>query len=384
MPTPHQTTSRSACSIDDFFQLACENHGAPVLLLNPENGAIIRSNQTSCELLGNSRLELETKRLSDILAPNNAQDWRAGAHPPDALEKSPWRGTGSKPLLIEIAFQRMALADADVLFCVLRDVTEFSRIRREMEELENIRRQMEVVADERTRQLNEVMEQLKEETARRRLIEENVTTLRENLENQERERVARDIHDGIGQTLQAIKLQLKIRQARCKAGEACDGNALNDVIAEITSASTELREIILALRPLFLEETNLDVAVRSLCDRMAKRANLELRCECRGVFRGLGPSFKLSVFRICQEALANIVKHSGARSAMIRLERDTRLLRIIIRDDGAGGVACPTVISRQGSGLTIMRERVELLNGSFSVISPPGMGTVITVEAPLP
>jgi signal transduction histidine kinase len=286
--------------------------------------------------------------------------------------------------MIEIHPSRLSLSDNEVLFCILHDISMRARHEQNREYLEKARDQLEIIVQERTRQLNETMELLKHETHKRKLIENNVTVLRENLEIQERTRVARDIHDGIGQTLQAIKLQLKMRQARCKEGEPCNGYALNDVIREITSASTELREIILALRPIFLEETSLDAAVRSLCERTAKRTNLNVRAECHGSFRGLSPSFKLSIFRVCQEALTNIVKHSRSSSATIRLERDAQTLRIIIRDDGIGGVACPSVISQQGSGLTIMRERVELLNGSFTVISPPGMGTVITVEAPLP
>ena len=271
-----------------------------------------------------------------------------------------------------------------VAHTVLHDITERVQLVRTIEQLEMKREQLEILLAERTNQLNEAMEQLRIETLKRSLIESSVTIMREKLENQERARVARDIHDGIGQSLQTVKLQLKMRQARCKSGEVCGGYALNEVIREITSASTELREVVLALRPQFLEETNLDVAIRALCERTEKRTNLVVRLECHGVFRDLGFPLKLSIFRVCQEALTNIVKHAGPGSANVRLERDARALRIVIRDDGVGGVSCPTVISQEGSGLTIMRERIELLNGSFTILSPPGMGTVITIEVPLP
>lgn len=376
-----QTKGRSPCSVVDFFRLACEDHGAAMLLIDPAHGAIVRANQEACVLLGDTGSELEGKGVADIFLPDG------GPRSPSDLENS-WtavrRDPNGEERLIHILPRRLPLQEGDLLFCVLRDMTELARIRHEQEELKNVRRQLEIVVKERTGQLSEAMEALRQETARRQQIETNVTTMRENLENQERARVARDIHDGIGQTLQAIKLQLKMRQAHCREGEPCSGQALNEIIAELGSASAELREIIMALRPLFLEDTDLDMAVRSLCERNAKRTGLDVRAECRGTFRGLGSSFKLSIFRICQEALANIVKHSGFRSAVIRLEREPRTLRVTIRDDGSGGVSCPTVIIRDGSGLAIMRERVELLNGTLTVISPPGLGTVITAEVPLP
>lgn len=374
-------------SVEDFFRLACESHSAPILIIDPFSGDIIKSNPEADKLYGYCCSELESMRITDIIQPP-IRHFQSDAYSPgidlEQRRASLHRRSDNSMRMVEINPCRVSLAGGDVLFCILHDITERTKIEQDREYFEKVRHQLEIIVEERTRQLNETMELLGEETLKRRLIEENVTTIRESLENQERARVARDIHDGIGQTLQAIKLQLKMRQARCKEGEACNGYALNSVIREMTSASTELREIILALRPLFLEETNLDVAVRSLCERTAKRTNLNVQSECCGTFRGIGSVFKLSIFRICQEALTNIVKHSRSGSAMIRLEREARMLRIIIRDDGIGGVACPNVISQQGSGLTIMRERAELLNGSFTVISPPGMGTVITVEAPLP
>ena len=374
-------------SMEDFFLLVCEKQSVPILLIDPSNGSILKSNAEAGNLYGYRCSELETLTIWDIIQPPSPHTSSGSVPLQTDLEKSHsslHRRSDNALLMIEIHPSRLSLSDNEVLFCILHDITGRARHEQNREYLEKARDQLEIIVQERTRQLNETMELLKQETHKRKLIENNVTVLRENLEIQERTRVARDIHDGIGQTLQAIKLQLKMRQARCKEGEPCNGYALNDVIREITSASTELREIILALRPIFLEETSLDAAVRSLCERTAKRTNLNVRAECHGSFRGLGPSFKLSIFRVCQEALTNIVKHSGSSSATIRLERDGQTLRIIIRDDGIGGVACPSVISQQGSGLTIMRERVELLNGSFTVISPPGMGTVITVEAPLP
>lgn len=374
------TVNNMQVSTETFFRLVCAEQSAPVLLVALPHGAILRSNIAAGKLYGYCRAELANMKIGDVipsLSPLLMSDLE-GSH--TALHRVADGGFCT----VEMHSSRICLADADILFCILHNITENAQLVRTNEHLEKNTAQLEIIVDERTRQLNDTLELLRLETIERRLVESNVTTIREKLENQERARVARDIHDGIGQSLQAVKLQLKMRQARCKIGDACGGHVLNEVIREITSAATELREVVLALRPQFLEETNLDVAIRALCERAAKRTNLIVRAECHGAFRDISAPLKLSIFRVCQEALANIIKHARSCSAMIRLERDAQVLHLVIRDDGIGGVSCPTVISQEGSGLTIMRERVELLNGSFSVISPPGMGTVITMEVPLP
>ncbi len=380
METATQTRYRSPLSVTEFFHLLCKDHPLPMLLVDPRNGHIVRANDGAGALLGSPPSLLENMGVADLLG-----EASSSLSPVDPARQRLFthRTPRGETHTSELTPLLLHLSDAEVIHCILREVTDCVRARQEREDQEMLRHQLEVVVHERTRQLDETLANLRQESLRRRQIENNVTSMRENLEQQERARVARDIHDGIGQTLQAIKLQLKMRQARCQSGEPCCGQALNEIITEIGSASAELREIIMALRPLFLEDTDLDMAVRSLCERSAKRTGLDIRAECQGTFRGLGSSFKLSIFRICQEALANIVKHSGCNSALIRLEREPHTMRITIRDDGRGGVSCPTIISQEGSGLAIMRERAELLGGALSVISPPGMGTAITVEVPL-
>ena len=302
-------------SVEKFFQLTCEYHSAPMFILDHSNGEILRFNHAAEKLYGYCPADAATRGISDVIPSLTAE-----AAPLSGLEgcrTDLHRLADGSLHTIEMHAARLSLVDASILFCILRDMTEHVRIERTNEHLDRAREQLEIIVNERTRQLNETMEHLRLETLERRLIESDVTTIQERLESQERARVARDIHDGIGQSLQAVKLQLKMRQARCKEGEACGGYALSEVIREITSVSTELREIILALRPQFLEETDLDVAVRALCERTAKRTNLNVRAECHGTYRGINAPLKLSVFRICQEALANIGKHARSANATV-------------------------------------------------------------------
>ena len=367
----------------DFYTLVCEQQSAPMLFISSPGGEILRANGATVTLTGYDLPELIRMQISDLLLlPATGEPLCAA----DLTEKqTAWLSTPhGLQHTVEIHVSRFSHDGADLLFCLFHDITGQIRVEQAVEHLEKTRDQLEIIVDERTQQLNETMDHLMRESVERRLIESNVATMQQKLEQQERARVARDIHDGIGQSLQAVKLQLKMRQARCKIGEPCGGGALTEVIQEITSVSTELREVIMALRPQFLEEASLDSAVRALCERVSKRSNLNIRSECSGTFRGISVPLKMAIFRICQEALTNIMKHSRSSSAAVQLDREARRLRLIIRDDGIGGVPSPAVICQEGSGLTIMRERVELLSGTFTVISPPGMGTIITAEVPLP
>ena len=159
-----QTAGRSSCSVGDFFRLACEDHGAAMLLVDPANGAIVRANQEACVILGETGSELAGKGITDIFLPDG------GTRSPHDLGNDRTtlrRVTNGAERLIEILPRRLPLLEGDVLFCVLRDTTELTGIRHERTEQENVRRQLEIVVNERTRQLNETMEALRQETLRK-------------------------------------------------------------------------------------------------------------------------------------------------------------------------------------------------------------------------
>jgi|GEM_PF-5960481 len=208
--------------------------------------------------------------------------------------------------------------------------------------------------------------------------------LRERVEAEERSRVSRDIHDSIGQSLVALKLNLEMLQALCQGRKCPIASRLGEFVAEIDGVSAELRDILLALRPAFLETTSLVEALRWLCDR-ASRPGLTIDLSTSGVAASLPPPLKLAFFRICQEALNNVLKHAHARRVQVSLVLKDEILRLTVADDGLGGLPPRALGKRQGKnfGISIMRERSALVNGTLSIDSPPGEGTTITVEAPL-
>lgn len=244
---------------------------------------------------------------------------------------------------------------------------------------ENFRNMTELLA-EKFRQQVQVHQHLIQEMEKRQRLEESMTQLRTRIEEEERRRIARDIHDGLGQTLQAIKLNLKILQQQCKDGSGCQGAPLDGLIDDIARASDDLREIVTALRPGFLEATTLDEALDWYCTRISKGTGLSIELYATGDFSGLDGDSKLSLFRVLQEALANVSRHARATSVRMSLAAHYRMITLSISDNGRGGVLDPPI---SGSGLSIMRERVALLGGTFHLSSPPGEGTHIHAEVPL-
>ncbi|HMA11137.1 MAG TPA: sensor histidine kinase [Steroidobacteraceae bacterium] len=202
------------------------------------------------------------------------------------------------------------------------------------------------------------------------------------VQEEERRRLARELHDELGQTLNAIKLDAVALQA------AGGGAAVEDIARRIAGNADQMYgaagNLIRDLRPPALDELGLVDALEACVDRWrASNPALNVQLSTGGHLGELGETLNLSLYRMVQEGLTNCVRHAGARNLYIDLTRDPaqggRIL-LEMRDDGAGfqPSAVPT-----GHGLTGMRERAALLHGRFAVISQPGKGTTIRAEIPI-
>jgi signal transduction histidine kinase len=220
--------------------------------------------------------------------------------------------------------------------------------------------------------------ELAEQSARRQL-EDALLGQQERIEHEERARISRELHDGIGQALQAFKLRLKLLLSGLEPDRIEERHTINQLIEDLKNTSSELRSLVVSLRPLPLSGMRVDEAVRWLCGQLEKDAGIALTVQIEGTFERVDDTCSLTVFRICQEALQNIAKHAGARHVQVQLIRKDGRVNLTIIDDGHGGAAAG---KGGGSGLNIMRERVELAQGSYSLASPPGQGTRLVVELP--
>ena len=220
------------------------------------------------------------------------------------------------------------------------------------------------------------MAELAQQTARQEYDSE-LLNLQERVERDERTRISRDLHDGVSQSLQAIKLNLNMLYSGMQRNSQVNLQVVGQLLDDLQHVSAELRNIILSLRPSPLSGMGIDEAVRWLCTNLEKQSGVPIHLQIAGEFEAVGDKCSLTIFRICQEALANIMKHAAADRVQVVLSRDVNRITLTVTDNGKGG-ASP--VRPDGSGLAIMQERVNLAGGRLLIESPPGQGTRIFVE----
>jgi PAS domain S-box-containing protein len=200
----------------------------------------------------------------------------------------------------------------------------------------------------------------------------------------ERRRVARALHDEIGQALTALKLNVQIIQHSANASPLAQH--LNDSIGIIDRALQQVRELSFDLRPSLLDHLGLVAALRWYVDREAKRAGLMSEVVAGPVETRLPPELETACFRIAQEALTNVVRHAQARQVWVELRQRGAELHLVIRDDGIG-FDVRAVQSRPVSdlhlGLQGIQERALIVGGQIDITSIPGQGTEVQARLPL-
>jgi PAS domain S-box-containing protein len=204
---------------------------------------------------------------------------------------------------------------------------------------------------------------------------------------QERERVARELHDGIGQVLGYVSIQVEATRKLLEDGKAAAADTQLARLADVArDAHADVRGFILELRAAPSEQRFFLSALDRYLDGFGQNYGLQTELVVAPALEegALGPEAQRQLFRIVQEALTNARKHAGARSVQVRLEAAGGLARLVVQDDGSGfnpaRLAWP---DGNRFGLQFMRERAEELGGRFKVDSAPGRGTRIVVEVPL-
>ena len=228
--------------------------------------------------------------------------------------------------------------------------------------------------------ITEGKQRLRESEEQMRQLAAKVQTARE----QERANLARELHDELGQTLTAIKLELA-RTTSALRNDRVDGQTV-DRIQSLTGlveiGISTVKRIATNLRPATLDHLGLAAAIR--WEASAFRATSGVRCYVRASREStdLTAEQQIVVFRIFQEALTNVVRHARASAVHVTLAERKRLFELRIRDNGRGIKA--TEINHSGAiGLIGMRERAAIIGGSFAITGQPAKGTVITVRVPI-
>jgi two-component system sensor histidine kinase UhpB len=220
---------------------------------------------------------------------------------------------------------------------------------------------------ELTEAFNEMLDRLERErrdSARRAL----------SAQEGERRRVARELHDEVGQVLTAVVLQLD-RLQRGVGDQQRQG--VEEAREAVRGGLDEVRAIASRLRPEALDDLGLSSAMAALTNEVARRAGVRVERSLARIEPPLSPEEELVVYRVAQEALTNAVRHGGARRVCVTLEARGQAVELTVRDDGTG---FDVEAAAEGAGLRGMRERAVLIEARLDVTSTPGEGTTVRLR----
>jgi signal transduction histidine kinase len=197
----------------------------------------------------------------------------------------------------------------------------------------------------------------------------------------ERNRLARELHDSIAQTLYGLSLQSEVASRKLAAGRIEQvAEYLRDFRLQTQQTLRETRLMIYELRPPILEQTGLAAALQSRLDSVERRGGLKVEANLEEI-ENLSPQLEVGLYRLAQEALNNALKHAQASQINLTMKESQGNILLQIADDGIG--FDPAAMEQQGGyGLESMRERAKQLGGSLDIGGAPGEGTIVTVEVP--
>jgi two-component system, chemotaxis family, CheB/CheR fusion protein len=265
---------------------------------------------------------------------------------------------------------------------IARDLTESKRAE---EELQRAHEELELRVEERTRELAKANEALRAENAERRQVEKSrVELLRKLVSTQEdeRRRIARDIHDHLGQQSTALRLKLESLKDVCKEhADWCEQIELAQVVAARLDADVDF--LAWELRPAVLDDLGLTTALANFTREWSKHFSIPTEFHTAGMDKGRpSPEIETNLYRIAQEALNNIYKHAHASRVDVLLERRDHHVVLIVEDDGVGIAAEDKPGQDRGLGLLGMTERAALVGGTLEIETAPGEGTTIFARVP--
>ena len=196
----------------------------------------------------------------------------------------------------------------------------------------------------------------------------------------ERRTISRELHDQVGQTLNAVLVEAANLAKRIQADDAVSLRYLDNIRKFADSSVNSIRDIALLLRPSMLDDLGLIPALEWQAREVSRRSGIKVEVTAENVSDSLPDEMRTCIYRVVQEALHNVFRHSAAKSAVVTVRQDDSSLFLSVEDDGCGFDPEKT----RGLGMLGMEERVRQLGGQFEVQSAPGKGTVLRVTLPIP
>lgn len=332
--------------LDNFFDVNLD-----LLCIADTGGYFLRLNPVWEKVLGYSLAELTSRRYVDFVHPDDA------AATLDAMQT-----LGSQQQVVNFAnryrtkdgiYRHMlwsAVAVDNRIFAAARDITE--------------RLQADAIIREREKDL---------QILTGRLIRD---------QEEERRRVARELHDDLCQRLAALAMAAGRAQAAVQEGSDSVLNSLADIRDRTIQMAADVQSISRRLHPAILDDLGLTKAIEAECKQVAAREGIEMRSSVETLPKGLPKEIALSIYRIVQESLNNVAKHACARRVTVSLRRSEIGLHLTVEDDGIG-FDTAGLRDKAGLGLQSIRERVRLVHGTCHIRSEPEKGTTVEATVPL-
>lgn len=354
------------------------------------NGFITSWNKGAERLFGYQAKEAVSKNITLIIPPDRLQEEPdilgrlSRGERVDHFETVRMRKDG-KRLDISLTISPIRDAAGHVVGAskVARDITQRKQaealLRQNEERLRQLADGLESQVRERTKELEE---RNAEVLAQANELQELSNRLMQS-QDIERRHIARELHDSSGQIVAVLGLNLANMAQRGGRDPWVD-KLVQDSIEQVQQLSNEIRTVSYLLHPPLLDETGLSGAIRWYIEGLSQRSGLQIELNIAEDFGRLPHEMELAVFRIVQECLTNIHRHSGSKTATIRIARGAEGISVEVRDDGAG-IAAERLANlrkqRSGVGIAGMRERVRHFEGSIDIESN-GKGTKISVRLP--
>ncbi len=292
------------------------------------------------------------------------------------LHSHPWRSVDVQ------AARTLRLSLMEV---ILRRIDQVAR---EREQARAKQAALTAELDRRLEQWQTVAAELKEEAQRRAVVETELSqVLRSTVEDQEaeRQRIARELHDSLGQALTLLKLGLD------ELGHSLpDSDKMRERLAALkglaNGVGSEVNRLAWEIRPTALDDLGLETAIRHLIETWSERLNLRFDLRLAISDRRLNPAVETTLYRVLQEAITNIARHADATRVAVLLAAREKEVSMIVEDNGLGffpAEAAPADAPSKRLGLLGMRERLSLVSGTLEVESVPGLGCTLYIRVPL-